>query len=764
MSELTWEKLSLLNVEAIDDAAGYWSTYVDSLASAADAIEKDVPAIIDESSFGGETGTGCRSQLRAIAGEIHDHVEEAGSRIKAVLREAYEDLSTCRTDMRDLVDQVLDSKLRISDDGEVHLSEARIAEIQAWAQQQVEAEGRGDADGLAQEKIAWVEVAECQPLTARIRGLVETAKDYDNDYTARLNAICDAPVEMPPPLGSDWHQDVAEYWANRAIDLLNGGEDGELSPEELDEFNTIVAEHAGSPVFATMLMNRLGPAGLITHLGEVAPYLGDVAMNVHLEDEAAFTPEQVNDMYRALGLALATATDPTNPVHVDQAWVTELMNLGGTVTTSHGWHVYGYELLAPTLAHGRYHEDFLVPVTEHMIAIDASQGWSSVPPVLGLAPPDRVDYGYSPVDWALVALDHNPQAALNLFITDDVGTTGLDDIEGVNLDGLEPVDDPFAYLMDRAQYDQPFISVSPDLLGNTLEAATTGVSTDPAYAPDAPPVHNHRMAALTDRLIDHVLEHRDEFTGGPRSGMLDNFGSITATYIDDFQRAFATADSVEWTVDQPGADLSIGSPGDENLDRASDWLRVVGHHQGAIAEVWGASEALMFHQLERELADDGSHLGIAFDMHGQVISSLTEGSLDAIAAGVYQEQADQNRLVDLFAEGAKQGAGLVTAGITQNPVIGGAVSQGVGYGIDIVKKLDFFSYTDEDAIARIEELADEQLNRNEDNVLSHKTLDRIRQILRTDRDLTNEDIEDYVEDYKRSYWLSVHDYADRFTG
>jgi hypothetical protein len=766
LSELTWARLSLLDTKAIDNAASYWSSYIDQLTEAASAIEEDVPRIIDERSFGEQIGDDCRSQLQAIASEIHDHIDEAASRIKAVLDDAHEDLSTCQTRMQDLIDEVLDAKLRIREggivhlfDGMVYLSDARLAEIRAWAQRQADADESLDADDLARAEIERVEESECRPLTERIRELVETARGYDDGFTARLNDIRDAYVEMPPPLGSDWHEDVAEYWSNRAVDLLGGGEDGVLSAEELDEFNEIVAERADSPVFATALMNELGPVGLTTHLA-------DVVWNVYDNDPGndTFTADQVNELYAALGVAMATATDPTNQVHVDDQWIAQLMNLGGSeITTSDGnWRVNGYELLAPALPHGQYHEDFLVPVTEHMIAIDAAGNWNNGPPLAGIAAtiPD-VDYGTNPVNWALAAIDNNPRAALNLFAG---GGTGLEDIDGVNLGDVRPVEDPFEYLMGRAgEYGVQTSTISPNLLGNALESATTGVSTNPAYAPDTPPIHTDRMASLADRLIDHVSANPAEFTDGPKSQMIDNFGAITVAYIDDFHQAMGSDGTEDWAIDQPGADLSLGSPGNDAL--ASDWLRIIGHDQAATAEVWGASEGLMYNQLESALAYDDQGLGNAnqaFEMHGGVTAALTVGSLDAIADGVYQEAADHNAVVELFAEGAKFGAGVGTGIATGNPFAGAAADQVAGYGIDYVT--DYFKITDEEARAKIAELAQQRVELNEDTMLSDETVRHVEQILRTDPNLSEHNIQTALHDYYDRYWTSVKYYAEGLTG
>jgi hypothetical protein len=217
--------------------------------------------------------------------------------------------------------------------------------------------------------------------------------------------------------------------------------------------------------------------------------------------------------------------------------------------------------------------------------------------------------------------------------------------------------------------------------------------------------------------------------------------------------------SVSWAIDQPGADLALGSPGDENDALASDWLRIIGHDQGATAEVWGASEGLMYNQLENALAFDDQGLGQAgqaFEMHGGVTAALTVGSLDAIADGVYQQAADHNALIDLFAEGAKFGAGVGTGIATGNPLAGAAADQLIGYGIDYVA--DFLQVTEEEAEARIAELSEQQVDLNSDTMLSDETLRHIELILRTDSNLSEHNIQTALDDYYERYWRNVQFY------
>jgi hypothetical protein len=215
----------------------------------------------------------------------------------------------------------------------------------------------------------------------------------------------------------------------------------------------------------------------------------------------------------------------------------------------------------------------------------------------------------------------------------------------------------------------------------------------------------------------------------------------------------------DWAVDQLGADLSLGSPGHGDL--ASDWLRIVGHDQGATAEVWGASEGLMYNQLKSVLAHDDNQTGDVFEMHGRVTAALTVGSLDAITDGVYQKAADHNAVVHLFSEGAKFGVGVGTGFVTGNPLAGAAADQLLGYGIDYVA--DFFRITESETEAWIAELSQEQVDLNDETMRSRETLSQIELILGTDPDLSEDAIQAYLQDYYDRYRDRVMYYAEIHT-
>src|SRR5699024_8159752 len=143
-------------------------------------------------------------------------------------------------------------------------------------------------------------------------------------------------------------------------------------------------------------------------------------------------------------------------------------------------------------------------------------------------------------------------------------------------------------------------------------------------------------------------------------------------YIDDFQRAMGDGGVEEWAIDQRGFNLALGAPGDDNAALAGDWLKIIGHDEVATAEVWGASEALMYSQMESAGENyGGEQSGVAyneaFEMHGRLTGALTVGAFEGIADGVYEQAENKNAVWDAFAEGTKYGIGVGAGYLTANP-------------------------------------------------------------------------------------------------
>ena len=529
--------------------------------------------------------------------------------------------------------------------------------------------------------------------TAELDDLVGQIADIDADTAAWLannsSNLADfnpAPDEETPSVRA------SEDAARQAAELLTGGEDGVVDDAEIAAANEILAEHTDDPVFATALLTDLGPQGLLDTTSDIALTIGE-------DGKPVCGDGTVDAMYRHMGDILATGTDPDNEPHVSPEWIEGLMAAGRTEQTEHGvdaveYQLYGYQELAPILAHGTYDPDFIVPITEHMITLDAQLSndlaeWPDPHAQTGLWPPnfDR-DLAANPVNAGLLACDHNPQAATELF-----SHTGSDPTSYPDFDGNPArVPDPLEYIMSTAcsadhRPELPYDIIDADIAGGAIEAACTGVrsSTDPSTV-DVWPHHTSAMVAVTERVMDLVAADPSKFEGpdSVRGAMVDNFADIVGNYAVDIYRAYASENEVsaEWFPQPHGELLDLGnfsrpeSPG----PGLTQFLQVIGHDPSSMARVMGSMEAVMAEALPFAL-DGEESIGTATQPCGRVVAELTHGYFEGIR--------DENTFdvpkdfgadgLSLVKEGTKYVAGKTIGSI---PLVGDELGFLSGYVID----------------------------------------------------------------------------------
>lgn len=505
------------------------------------------------------------------------------------------------------------------------------------------------------------------------------ATEVDESIEAALRTAVgyDAGAEAFNPAAQGDGLDIADQIADaqRAAELLRSSVDGQLTAEQLAELNALLAEHDGDATFATTLLNGLGPEGFVKALGSA--------------DLDAAGNDGLPELQRHLGENLALATDPGNQPHVDgAAWAAELNRLGTSeITLNHRddlgnevpYTYHGYQVFGPLLQYGEYDKGFLVPVVDGMAdAYEARQpNWTLAKGPTGqdipltanpfdAANPQHVN----PLNPGLIALSHNPESATAFYNLDG----------GKHIEGLIQGDGTFPHAMADG-------AVSIDLIGDSLEAATTGRDFDgPDHQERIP--HTAEMAAVTGHLVTWVGEHairvEHEYLG-----MADSFGRITANYMEDFHTALSGADPARDGVGVSpfGVAVDFGAIGydsDEN-PALQQWLQVIGHDQLATATVYGASEGLM---LDTVMANGGDveYVSLTADAHARIVGELTNGTLEGIRDEIYQRVDAHNSNVLSTAEAVKFGLGQGLAYTPMGPFAGTAVGAFGGYFIDSIAK------------------------------------------------------------------------------
>jgi hypothetical protein len=672
MSNLTWETFYSTDFDAFGEAAKALSNYIDE-ADLRGALIEDIGVLKDDAGdherddFDGEVADEVRAQAKRIVELFEEDLSEFADRLCALCEDAAEAFETKRRELANLFAETGPYLSAAGGPGEEHFEVAESALYNYLT-------GSGYIDPMPQAEADAYErqVRErAADLSADFKELMDAVRDLDDDYDARFRAVNDEPPPLPPFVGSaDYLEKAALYDAERAAEYLTGGEDGELSEAELSAFNALASYWGDDPAFATNLMNELGPDGLYEQLSMIET--GD----------APYSDGQIRAAWESLGVALAAATDPANEPHVADSWTEGFIEQGFAVSATGGEEIRGFQLVAPLLEHGDYAEDFLVPVGDEMLALDAQDLWLEPGEHHSL---NLGSHGANPVNYLLDALDRNPEAALEFFNEHRDPEPTISGNANV---------DPFEYLLDRAANGpqaSPDLALDANMIGNALESATTGFPSDTELTADTDlSRHTNHQTALTERLIEYVLNNGDQFqaddatnvlfaTDGGLAPMVDNLGDITTHYMADFHRAMAGADGVDdaWVpqpygigLDLNGLDVPLTPAGEEIPGKAATeaWFRILGNDPETLDTVWNVSEGMMY--AEVDAASSGENWKFetaeAIGIHAELAAALTEGALDR-AADTADAEADQiNTTIDYGSKAVSfgVGAGLAYAGMS----------------------------------------------------------------------------------------------------
>lgn len=388
-------------------------------------------------------------------------------------------------------------------------------------------------------------------------------------------------------------------------------------------------------LFATRLMEELGPNQLGDHPDAIARYAAI------LDDSDATTTAM--DLYKNLGLALASATDTSNEHHVDHAWVQEFMDYGATDATGG----YGYQKLAPLLLHGEYAGEFIVPVTNHMIGMDRDGAdWGMVHSE-GNPLFEGTPFAFNPVNAALDAVDRNPEAATMLFS----GYQGDYDYTGLQLDPP----DPLTYLLDNAanaptEEGGVWTDISADLAGNAMVAAVTGVPSHVAGGGTEIDPPTAEMADILARMVEHTGNDPSRWMpNGAATDMVEDFGVITHYYMDDFYHHFVNA---EYSDNETFNNLMPGLFGAE-VDFSGEkgpnqWFQILGSQKATALQATTDAEAYGRYALDTVLANGGNEAqaGQAVYPIGGISAHVANGQIEAHDSEKIKEQDRNNLFVD----------------------------------------------------------------------------------------------------------------------
>ncbi|MFJ5549723.1 hypothetical protein [Streptomyces sp. NPDC093225] len=611
---VTFADVYALRLGPLHDAVTDWHTMAARLDELAHAAATGMLAKADRADWRGVNADVTKPFIAKTAKELQDAAAEAKG-IGAVLADGYEAFKHAQDELKRIV---------TTDAPADHLT----VDTTTGAVRTADPLGTRPDDGelvKARDKAATA-------LSTRIAAVLDACDDADRsmDRALRANVGDDA---------HDFHRPVYDSLdaeeAARATALASKGR--ELSHDELEQLNELLADNSGSAVFATRFYESLGPRRALELFGQLAT---DTYDYTDLDEERL---GDVQELQRNLGLNLATATDPDHRPHLPERFGTELRRLGTERITLGPYDrtgAFGYQLLGGIMRYGNYDARFLTPIAEHAAQLHAKNPYlfAETKP-LGTFPrnpfnPSGVNgSGFDPMTSFLEALGHSPDAAKHFFADvphayapDGTPVPGRADLGR----GLTNYIDFFGNAKYEAFPDTEFIGEAKkaagyptDALGHALEAATLGHAWDdphPKLVRDADSAAVMQQVVLKYGADAELLKHHE--------ALADSLGNMTAGYIDD----------VNWGLNNHRGDSLYaprGTPGHVELSREETraLLSALGQHPDAYATVSTAERVYATSVLEAQVGPDG-HIDHGRARSALMTSSEAQGVLD-------QSRADQ---------------------------------------------------------------------------------------------------------------------------
>lgn len=360
-------------------------------------------------------------------------------------------------------------------------------------------------------------------------------KDGPTDENIALakeaGAIPNAPVFTV--FGQMWHEDNVKQAVTEADALIKQINDGKYLDlkTELGPLVDLLKKYGTDQMFAAMLLNKIGPDGMLRLNQIVAQSQSDDKSDPYGNKDGGPQDNELGDLIadfqKNLGITLGTATggqDGYEPgtrddYRLDHDFTERLNELGREKSTikwpgedgyEYGTELYGYQVLAPLLKNGEFSSDFLTDVGNGMYYFDKGDGENGGGPWMDTVADLRGDHGirldwtegtgsthsagFDPMQGLMTALGNNPQASHDFF-TDSRsytydGSEGHDQTDGYNEKvryllnerhwGL-PNDQPYMGdgakedgYYDKDLYEEQNNTHAMDPLGKALAAATGG--------------------------------------------------------------------------------------------------------------------------------------------------------------------------------------------------------------------------------------------------------------------------------------------------
>ncbi|MFE2263421.1 hypothetical protein [Streptomyces griseosporeus] len=635
-----------------------WNTLVTNLEALQREAAEGLKGFADKADWAGVNSQVSKEFITRTAGEFSDAYSQAKT-IRNILQDTHDELVGHRDRLKTALDNGLKKNLTVMDTGNgtftvtmnVHPDRA--------------AEGHTPPEHTPEDMTA------LRDEVARILGDATTS---DSTAAEALKTIV-GQSELGFSDASFADRDAAAQSlkdAQRVADLMKKGDD--MSPEEFDEVNRLLADHRTDPLFQEKFATTLGPRGTMDFWAD----LSDGSDGGSLQRARL---GQLADLQKNLGMTLAGATQSDSPAM--RAWSDQLIQLGDQRFTQRGGDVYGFQMISNLMRTGNWDDTFLNRYGDKLVATEKEM---KIPDrFYQMEPTFKTNFigderGLDPVSGLMTALSNSPDAATEFFRDD------------------QPQDNARWVLKDRPYFDDSPFKDGPneakDAAGRALLAAATGMNPNDPGARFVEHTDGHR--AVLDRSLAILAETKDDFP---------------AEFRDDMAKILANhGDSVHHTMSSLAAD----DRDPRQLDRKQllEVTKQISRDQAA----YGMLNEGLTHEIVRDIRYDRPD-----DPRETLLrAGATMGFLEEARYQALEVDKDDPTWTAKWVESG------VGAAVSFIPVVDGVVDKGVGLAVEAWKQDEEQRINEENQRMKgdtftarerqLQALADEWIAANRDNL------------------------------------------------
>ncbi|MFP1627665.1 hypothetical protein ACLB9X_21400 [Streptomyces sp. 5K101] len=476
------ETLRQGNFAQLGQAITAWKGVMDKLKTLEKDARDDLKAKADKANWAGVNATVSREFITKTAGEFSDAHTQAKS-IHDILNDTRDELVSYKEQLEQALERGRKKNLTVTPIAGGGFTVTMLIHPDRAAK------GHDVPDHSPQD---------AEHLRDDVQRILNRATESDTTAATVLRALVDqAETGFSGASYGDRDSAIdAMRKAEEAAKLLKEKGD-EMSPEEFQKLNGLLASYKNDPLFQEKFAAQVGPKGMLE-------FWSDLSSPDTTKDLTRTQLDQLGEFQKNLGHVLGGATQSDSPAM--RQWENDMVRLAGErYNTRHG-DVWGYQIMSNLMRTGDYDDQFLNKYGNELVAKEKEMKlpdryWNA-PPMPKMNFIGDTEFGRDPMTGFLTALANSPDASTDFF------------------NAKEPQDNAQWVLKDRPYFDDSPLDDGPneakDAAGKAMFAAVSGV-TDPEapgtkyqeHTPEQREAMKRSLAILAGTGNDFPPEMRD---------------------------------------------------------------------------------------------------------------------------------------------------------------------------------------------------------------------------------------------------------------